>query len=223
MTNSVLSLKEVAGITIPDTALAKAATLIAYETSHDFLYNHALRTYLYGFMAGKKLNMKFDQELFYVSSILHDLGLTENYEAEERFEIDGADAAKEFCEKHNVSPERTEIVWDAIALHSTPGIAPRKGPEATLVQIGAGTDVMGFGEELIGLDDIRKVINEVPREEFSKKFIGLIIEIAKRKPKQHAFTWVSEMGNQCHGHGFPCPKYSDLLPRWASLTEADSH
>lgn len=137
MTSS-FAVKQVAGMKIPDSTLARAATTLAHEASPDFLSNHALRTYVFGIMAGKKLGMAFDSELLYVAAILHDLGLTKTFERAERFEVDGADAARDFCLAHNVTPEKAELVWDAIALHSTVGIPPRKSSEAALLQIGTG-------------------------------------------------------------------------------------
>lgn len=211
-------MKEVAGIKIPDSSLAGAATTLAREASPDFLFNHALRTYVLGAMAGARLNMAFDPELLYISAILHDLGLTQSGEGAERFEIDGADAARDFCVKHNVAPEKAERVWDAIALHTTVGIPPRKSSEAALIQIGAGTDVFGFGAELISMSDIQRVMSEIPRHSFSKRFLDLIIEIARRKAKQHAFTFVGEVGRQ-HVHGFPGPTYKELFSRWAEVVE----
>lgn len=210
--------KEVAGIRIPDSLLADAATTLAREASPGFLFNHCLRTFVFGVMAGRKLGMTPDRELLYISAVLHDLGLTRRYERAERFEIDGADAAREFCLRHNVATEKAELVWDAIALHTTVGIPPRKSPEAALVQLGAGTDVFGFGAELIDASDLHTVMSEIPRESFSRQFLDLIIEIGGRKAKQHAFTFVSEVGRECV-HGFPLPGYKELFTRWAAAVE----
>ncbi len=221
MTGKSPMIKEVAGVRIPDSALAQAATTLALEASPDFLFNHALRSFVFGVLAGQKLKLAFDPELFYVSAILHDLGLTPAWERAERFEVDGADAARDFCLKHNVAPEKAERVWDAIALHSTVGIAPRKGAEAALVQIGAGTDVFGFGVELLALSDIQRVIAEVPRHGFGRKFSDLLVDIARRKAKQHAFTFVAEVARE-HVHGFPGPTYKELFAHWASVVEPDA-
>ncbi len=218
MTDKPSMLKEVAGVRIPDSALAQAATTLAQEASADFLFNHALRSYVFGVLAGRKLQLVFDPELFYVSAILHDLGLTPSWERAERFEVDGADAARDFCLRHNVAPDKAERVWDAIALHSTVGIPPRKSAEAALVQIGAGTDVFGFGAELLEMNDIQRVLAEVPRHGFGRKFADLVVDIARRKAKQHAFTFVAEVARE-HVHGFPGPTYKELFAHWASVVE----
>jgi hypothetical protein len=221
MTVGGFVIKEVAGVRIPDTALARAATTLAQEASSDYLFNHALRSYVFGVLAGKKLKLAFDPELFYVSAILHDLGLTPAWERAERFEVDGADAAREFCLKHNVAPEKAERVWDAIALHSTVGIPPRKSAEAALVQIGAGTDVFGFGVELLEMSDIQRVIAAIPRHGFGRKFPELLADLGRRKAKQHAFTFVAEVARE-HVHGFPGPTYKELFAHWASVVEPGS-
>jgi len=213
--------RELAGVAVPDSALAKAATSLAADASPAFLFNHCLRTFILGAKAGAKLGLRYDRELFYVAAILHDLGLTPKFEAAERFEVDGADAARTFCIEHGVPPERAKRVWDAIALHATVGIAPRKGPEATLVQLGAGTDVIGFGLDVIGREDVEWVMREVPRDGFSQRFLQLIVDLGRRKPNAHAWTFVAEVGHQ-FVHAHPCPTYKQLLPQWTAIVEPES-
>ena len=220
MTTRLSLPKEVAGITLPDSAMATAATRLAQEASPEFLFNHCVRTYVLGSLAGRRAHMTFDPELLYLAAILHDLGLTPAGAGTERFEVDGADAAREFCLTQAVAPDQADRVWDAIALHSTPGIPPRKSPEAALVQIGAGIDVLGVGREVIELADLQRVMAAVPRHGFSRKFIELVTAIGMRKPTQHAFTWVAELGH-LYVHGFPGPTYRELFPQWTAVVEPE--
>ncbi|MGH6836809.1 MAG: HD domain-containing protein [Methylocella sp.] len=213
--------RELAGVAVPDSSLAKAATTLAAEASPTFLFNHCLRTFALGAKAGAKLGLTYDPELFYVAALLHDLGLTPKFEAAERFEVDGADAARAFCLEHGIPPERAERVWDAIALHTTVGIAPRNGPEATLVQLGAGTDVFGFGLDVIGREDVDWVMREAPRDGFSLRFLELIVDLGRRNPAPHAWTFVSEIGHQ-FGHDHPCPTHKQVLPQWNAIVEPES-
>ena len=101
---------------IPDSELAKKATQLVAEVSPKFLYHHCVRSYLFGEILGKREGIKFDRELLYLGAVLHDLGLTERFDrGEQRFEVDGADAARAFVLEHGLSNEKAEIVWDAIA------------------------------------------------------------------------------------------------------------
>jgi hypothetical protein len=206
------------GERIPDSSVAKAATLLAQECSAGFLFHHCLRTYVLGRKAGRLLDLKVDDELLYVACILHDLGLTSRFEGRERFEVDGADAARAFCIEQAMTAERADKVWDAVALHSTVGIAARNGAEATLVQIGR-VRMLGFGEELLGFGEIRRVMNEVPREDFGARFLDVILSLADRKPVASAWTLVAEIGQQYHGVNCRCPSYRELFPRWVERIE----
>src|SRR5882757_7621482 len=139
-------LKSVAGIPIPDTTLCNAAIDLLESSSPEFLCTHCLRTYIFGSLAVRGIGrVVVDEEAAFCGAVLHDLGLIPPYRRDHRFEVDGADAAREFCEKHQVSPERTDLVWKAIALHTSPGIATRLADEIALVHLGAGLELFGLG------------------------------------------------------------------------------
>jgi len=129
---------------IPDSQLAQQATRLVQEVSPQFLYYHCLRTFVFADLIGQQQETTYDRELLYLSAVMHDLGLSERFDGEQRYEVDGADAAKQFLLKHGVSEQKAELVWDAIALHTSIGIASRKQPEVALVQVGASMDVGGF-------------------------------------------------------------------------------
>ena len=110
-------LKSVAGVTIPDTALCNAAVDLLESSSPEFLCTHCLRTYIFGSLAVRGLGRSVvDEEAAFCGAVLHDLGLVPPYRRDNRFEVDGADAARQFCSKHQVPPERADLVWEAIAL-----------------------------------------------------------------------------------------------------------
>jgi hypothetical protein len=112
-------LKSVAGVTIPDTALCNAAVDLLESSSPGFLCTHCLRTYIFGSLAVRGLGRSVvDEEAAFCGAVLHDLGLVPPYRRDNRFEVDGADAARQFCSKHQVAPERADLVWKAIALHT---------------------------------------------------------------------------------------------------------
>lgn len=140
---SVSKLKSIAGINIPDSTIAHQATDLLLTHGTEFIYNHSLRVFLFSSLNGARKNLKYDPELLYVSSVFHDLGLTKHYSsADLRFEVDGANAARDFLKGHGLPQQSLQLVWDTIALHTTIGIAEHKENEVALMYSGVGLDVM---------------------------------------------------------------------------------
>ena len=128
-------------VEFPDSKLCKAATVYAEKVSAPFLFNHAMRSAVYAEFFGQQQGMKYDRELLYVSTILHDLGLTDVVPVKARFEIEGADAARAFLSAEGMNETALDLVWDAIALHTTAEIPQRKAPEVALCQLGIFADI----------------------------------------------------------------------------------
>jgi hypothetical protein len=137
---------------LPRTGLTTAADAWVREIEPPYLVNHSVRAYVFGRELGKARDLTpgkdYDDELLYLGCLLHDVGLTEPGNRDERFEVDGADLAVEFLLDNGVSQDRAEIVWDAIALHTALGIANRKRPEIALMQAGTAVDVVGGPDDL---------------------------------------------------------------------------
>lgn len=137
--------RTVAGIAIPDSHLAQHADQLVRDTESDLLYHHSNRVFLFGALAGQRKGLRVDTELLYVGAMFHDMGLQAPYASEdERFEVDGANAAADFLRGHGIEPRDIEDVWDAIALHTTPGIPRHKRPVVALVTAGVEMDVLGI-------------------------------------------------------------------------------
>ncbi|GAA3958876.1 HD domain-containing protein [Mucilaginibacter dorajii] len=169
---SVNKLKSVAGIAIPDSAIASQATELLLEHGTEFIYNHSLRVFLFSSLNGKQRNLQYDAELLYVSSVFHDLGLTNHYSsAGLRFEVDGANAARDFLKSHGLPKDQLQLVWDTIALHTTIGIAEHKEAEVALMYSGVGLDVMGEGYENLSQENREEIIHAFPRNDFKKNII----------------------------------------------------
>ena len=135
----------IAGIRVPDSAIARAATQLVRDTGDDLLYNHSRRVFLWGALTGERRGLKYDPELLYLGAMFHDVGLTETYSsADLRFEVDGANAAREFMKSYGVPDREIEDVWTAIALHTTPGIPGHMRPTIALVTAGVEMDVLGI-------------------------------------------------------------------------------
>lgn len=144
-------------IALPQTELAVAANDFVAEVAPDFVYNHSVRSYVFARAIAKATGMTdYDDELVFLSCVLHDVGATEFANGDQRFEVDGADAAAAFLRARDVDESRVTTVWNAIALHTSLGLAHRFGPVEAVAQIGIGADIVGFGKEVLpaGLADL---------------------------------------------------------------------
>jgi hypothetical protein len=157
----------IAGIRIPDSKLAREATDLLREHGTPLLLAHSLRVYLFGEIQGRHRGWAVDHELFYVGAMFHDLGLTAKYRSpDHRFEVDGANAARDFLRANGIDEEAAGVVWDAIALHTTPEIPWHKRPEIALVTGGVEADVLGDGLDEISAEDRASVLAAYPRVDF---------------------------------------------------------
>lgn len=179
---SVQRLQNIAGITIPDSKIATEATELLLEHGTEFIYNHSLRVFLFSSLNGKRKNLEYDKELLYVSSVFHDLGLVPHYSSSDlRFEVDGANAARDFLKSHGIPKEKLQLVWDTIALHTTIGIAEHKENEVALMYSGVGLDVMGEGYEHLSEKNRNEIIQAFPRNDFKNKIIPTFFDGFKNK------------------------------------------
>ncbi len=188
--------KEIAGIRIPDTSLAIAATELVREVSSPALFNHVVRTYIFGEQVGRNLGMRYDTELVYIAALMHDLGLTPPFIGTARFEVDGADAAARFLAEHSVAADKIDLVWDAIALHSSNGIADRKQPEVALVHFGAAVDVVGAMPDQIPAEVVHQTLAAYPRLGFKKAFLEAIADVLRKKPETGFLTFMEGIGKR---------------------------
>jgi hypothetical protein len=141
-----MSVAEISGVRIPDSKLARDVAQLIRDTESDVLFQHSTRVYFWGALAGKRRGLTFDPELFYTAAMFHDLGLTAGFrESRLRFEVDGANAARDFLRSHGISEVDIERVWLAIALHTTPGISAHLHPIAALTAEGVMMDLVGLG------------------------------------------------------------------------------
>lgn len=154
---------------VPDSRLTREATGILREFSTPLLFNHSHRVFFWGNEQGKRAGQKFDAELLFVCAAFHDLGLLKKFSSEDdRFEVDGANAVRQFLEHHGVSETRIQTAWDAIALHTTPGLAAYKPIEVELLYNGVGLDVLGIGYQEFPQDIREKVVADYPRAGFKQ-------------------------------------------------------
>ena len=171
-------------VTIPDSRLARDATELIRSVEPDLLYHHSLRVVSFGALQGDRLGLSYDPELLYIGAMFHDIGLVDGHRsAEDRFEVDGANAAREFLTGQGVTGDSLRIVWDAIALHTTPGIPQHKEPEVALVTAGVELDVLGFGYDDISADDRGAVLAAHPRIDFKESIIEAFADGMAHRPE----------------------------------------
>jgi hypothetical protein len=169
---------------IPDSKLAREVTEIVRDTEPELLFNHSNRVYFWAALTGDRKGLKFDPELLYTGAMFHDFGLTEKYrESQLRFEVDGANAARDFLRSRGIPEADIKKVWDAIALHTTPGIPEFMDPEIALVQAGAGMDVAGRGYNDFSDEERKAVIAAYPRGKgFEHQMIEAFYQGMKHRP-----------------------------------------
>jgi HD superfamily phosphodiesterase len=170
-------------VAVPDSALAREATELIRSVESDLLYNHSRRVHAFGVFQGERQGLRYDPELLYIGAMFHDIGLVEGHRSDrDRFEVDGANAAREFLLGHGVTGEDLRIVWDAIALHTTPGIPQHKEPEVALVTAGVEFDVLGFGYDDIAAEDRDAVLDAFPRVDFKEAIIQAFADGMAHRP-----------------------------------------
>jgi HD domain len=207
-------LKSVAGVRIPDTALCSAAVDLLESCSPEFLCTHCLRAYIFGSLAVRSLGRSVvDEEAAFCGAVLHDLGLVPPYRGDNRFEVDGADAAREFCMKHQVSQERADLIWQAIAWHTSPGIPTRLAGEIALVHLGAGLDFLGLGLDQVPPRLVEEMVEKYPRMNFKAEFRNLLVEHCRQNPAAQVLTWTDDVARTagCTLHGQPIPTASQMM------------
>jgi hypothetical protein len=175
----------IAGVPIPTSKLAREITELVKDTESPLLFHHSSRVYYWGALAGKRRGLGFDPELLYAGAMFHDMGLTDQHSsADERFEVDGANAARDFLRSHGIAQLDIETVWTAIALHTTPGIPKHMHPVVALVTAGVEMDVLGLSYSEFSDAEREAVVHAHPRaSRFKEDIIQAFYNGIKHKPE----------------------------------------
>jgi hypothetical protein len=174
----------IAGIAIPDSALAGEATELVRDTSTQLLFDHSRRVFLWASLRAAQLGLDYDAELLYVGAMFHDLGLVEGYRSEhERFEIDGANAARAFLERHGLPEAQVMTVWESIALHTTRQVPDYLQAEVRLVALGVQYDVLGSEFDALTPEQREAVLAAHPRTGFKTGMIEAMSAGVRHKPE----------------------------------------
>ena len=178
------STQSIAGIVIPDTPLVREITEYIRDTEDELLFNHSRRVFLFGALQGHRRGLQPDLELLYAGAMFHDIGLTGGYRTSMlRFEVDGANAARDFLLQRGIDEAAARKVWLSIALHTTPNVPEFLEPEIALVTAGVETDVLGIGRNDLSAEAIQAVTAAHPRPDFKNRILRAFTDGMKHRPR----------------------------------------
>jgi HD domain len=181
---STTSAETIAHIVIPDTTLVRDATAFIRDVENDLLFHHSRRVFLFGALQGIRRGLQPDLELLYVGAMFHDIGLTDRYRTSAlRFEVDGANAAREFLLDRGADEGDARKVWLSIALHTTPNVPEFLEPEIALVTAGVETDVLGIGRDDLPPEALEVVTAAHPRPDFKRRILQAFTDGMKHRPE----------------------------------------
>lgn len=199
-----------AGVAVPDTPLVTRAIEFAREHSEPYLFNHVMRSWLFATFLAERKGEPYDAEVLAVSALLHDIGLSDSMAGPLRFEVEGANAAREFVRGLGVDERRAQLIWDSIALNSTPSICLHKEAEAALCTLGVGLDWGGFGYDSVPAEQIARIVGEFPRLGMKQQFTQAIRGLCASRPESTYDNFARDFG-ECYVPGYRAPSMVDIL------------
>ena len=199
-----------AGVSLPYTPLITRAIELARERSEPYLFNHAMRSWLFATLFAQRMHAVHDAEVLAVTTILHDIGLTESFDGPLRFEVEGANAARTFARKEGLDDRRTQLIWDGVALNSTPSIALYKEPEIAIATMGIGLDWGGFGYESLTDAEVAGILEAFPRLEMKERFTKAVCRIVETRPATTYDNFARDFGER-FVPGYKPPSTVDFL------------
>lgn len=185
-----------AGISVPDNPLITAAIEYAQRISEPYLFNHAMRSWLFAEAIGRVKGIDYDREVVAIGTILHDIGLTASVSGPNRFEVNGANAALSFIEREGLSDRRAQLIWDLVALNSTPSLALHKEPEVALGTMGIGLDYGGFGLEALPAGDVERILGAFPRLSMKQRFTEACTRLVTEVPETSQGSFLRDFGER---------------------------
>ena len=184
------------GVFVPDTPLISRAVEYARERSEPYLFNHVMRSWLFAATLAQLNQTSHDGEVLAVTTILHDLGLAEGFNGPLRFEVEGANAARAFARTEGLDDRRVQLIWDGVALNSTPSIALYKESEIALATMGIGLDWGGWGYEALTESQVSAIIEAYPRLEMKQQFTRAVCRIVETRPATTYDNFARDFGER---------------------------
>lgn len=202
--------RALAGITVPDTPIVERAIGYAREHCEPFLFNHVMRSWLFAAALAEVDNTPHDAEVLAIATVLHDLGLAEAFQGPLRFEVEGANAARELALRLGVDDRRADLVWDGVALNSTPSLALHKQPDVALCSAGTVVDWAGQGAEKLTKERMAAILDAFPRLNMKQRFTSAVCRIVETRPATTYDNFARDFGERFVA-GYRAPSTVDYL------------
>ena len=199
-----------AGIQVPATPVVDQAMEYARKECEPYLFNHVVRSWLFAARLGQLQSIEHDAEVVAVGALLHDVTLNDRFAGPRRFEVEGADIARSFATDIGFDKRRAQLIWDSVALNSTPSIALYKEAEVALCTAGIALDVIGLQYEVVPSDEIKKIVEEFPRLEMKSRMTRCFCSIAKSQPQTTYDNFMRDFGER-FVPGYHAPSTVDFV------------
>jgi hypothetical protein len=190
------STRLIAGVSVADTPLITAVIEHAQRLSEPYLFNHAMRSWLFAEAIGHIKGIGYDREVVAIGTILHDIGLAASVSGPNRFEVNGADAALSFIKGRGLADRRAQLIWDLVALNSTPSLALHKEPEVAVGTMGIGLDYGGFGAQALAAGDLQRILSAFPRLKMKQSFAETCCRLVTAKPETSYDNFLRDFGER---------------------------
>jgi HD domain len=208
--NQCAPLRTVAGVSVPDTPLVARAIEYAREHSEPYLFNHVMRSWLFAATLAHVRKVPHDAEVLAVAAVLHDLGLAKAFNGLLRFEVEGANAARALAREEGADERRAQLIWDGVALHSTPSISLHKETEVALCTAGIGVDWGGWGYETVPASTMTAILAAFPRMQMKERFTRAVCDVVKTRPNTTYDNFARDFGER-FVPGYHPPSMVDVL------------
>ena len=199
-----------AGIRVPATAIVDRAMEYARQKCEPYLFNHVVRSWLFAARIGQLQSIEHDAEVVAVGTLLHDITLNEGFAGPRRFEVEGADLARSFATDIGFDKRRAQLIWDSVALNSTPSIGLYKEAEVALCTAGVCLDVVGLQYSLIPSNEMTRIVGEFPRLEMKRRMTRCFCHIATVKPETTYDNFARDFGERFIT-GYKAPSSVDFV------------
>ncbi len=208
---------------LPATPLAAEIVDLLRPVESRSVFNHSIRTYLFARLAAADLALAadYDDDLLFAACTMHDLGVAPDNPHRQRFEVEGADRAAKFLTDRGVPAADADEVWQAIALHTSSGIAERRGTLCVLVRAGVALDFGGplAGADIDSLTDEQATVihTAYPRLDMARALTDAIVAHAAQHPNNAPrYAIPGELLRERQNYGHTRLENSCRTSRWGN-------
>jgi len=202
--------RPLAGVWVPDSPVISLAVEYARAHSEPYLFNHVMRSWLFAESLAQLNRVEHDCEVLAVATLLHDLGLSPEFDGPLRFEVETANLARKFAQRAGFDDRRTQLIWDGVALNSTPSIALYKETEVRLCTQGIALDWGGWGYESLTSQQVDAIVDAFPRLQFKQQFTRAVCRICETRADTTTDNFARDFGER-FVPGYLAPASVDLM------------